>query len=404
MMGSSASKDTATTQQKFLIGSLTRKSDLDQKFFKLSYHCLTQSPTSLTENRDIDLHEKNEKCFTENQHIQHEIMDLGNNDAVESIGCRAVRGDNKRSSKILNHNYDNECMVSVPDLFLPILGSKKLVCAQTYVAWRSIMDLEKLKSLLVKRRLIYLVQVDDFPDFLNNFRVPFHSEEITIFDLAEKFLGVFFTGMTVKWIQSLSIAERKWDITSRHHKKTGKFQYLVTDFFPLLANICPKDGYCIMGLIWSDLYPKEELNFVLGEAHNSFKSGIVSFGRFEPKTYIEGIHQDIISVTTEVVWKLLKCLSHELCHLFGMAHCDFFGCTMNGSGSVKDAMDQPLFLCPVCVRKLQHICKFDILERYENMEKFLVEMNKQFPSERWNRSMVWIQNCLKYLKTTATYL
>ncbi|OWF53097.1 archaemetzincin-2-like [Mizuhopecten yessoensis] len=371
-MGSTASKDTTSPQQKFLIGNLSRKSDVDLKFYQLSYHCLQNSP-SMIDNRNRDRKrkglEKNRKQIQKSQgkHVENEINHLEHCDSLESRLKARKDVDEKLSQNISHECVGDDALITFPDLFVPILGTKKLMCTQTYVAWRSIMDLEKLKSLFVKKRTIYLVQVDSFPDFLSNFRILFDSEEMTLFELAQTFLQVFFTGMRVKWIEEVSIAQKKWNINSRHHEKTGKFQYLVTDFFPLLPKVCPKDGYCIMGLTWADLYPKEELNFVLGEAHNPFKSGMVSFGRFEPKSYNEETHKDVTSVTTEVVWKLLKCLSHELCHLFGMAHCDFFSCTMNGSGSVGEAMDQPLFLCPVCTRKLQHICKFDILERYEKI-------------------------------------
>ncbi|XP_069133112.1 archaemetzincin-2-like [Argopecten irradians] len=395
-MGSASSKSKVSQQQRFLIGTLNKKSDLNQKFYELSYNCLRSK--SLDDSiKESDQYRNNEVQKSERQGSH------GDHSMEERLSFTET--EDKRSSDDINNVICASVgALSGPELFLPILGSKKLMCTQTYVAWRSIMDLEKIKSLLIKKRTIYLVQVDDFPEFLLNFRVLFNSEELTISNLAQKFLEAFFTGMDVQWMESISIASKKWNITSRHHKKTKKFQYLVTDFFPLLQKVCPKDGYCIMGLIWTDLFPKEELNFVLGEAHNPFKSGMVSFGRFEPKSYNEETHQDVTAVTTDVLWKLLKCLSHELCHLFGMAHCDFFSCTMNGSGSVKEAMDQPLFLCPVCVRKLQHICKFDIVQRYERMEQFLVEMNRTFPSENWNNSLVWIQRCLRYLKTTVTHL
>ena len=45
--------------------------------------------------------------------------------------------------------------------------------------------------------------------------------------------------------------------------------------------------------------------------------------------------------------------SHKICHVFGMAHYSYFACAVNESKSVLQAENQPLFLCPVCLRKLQ---------------------------------------------------
>ena len=63
-----------------------------------------------------------------------------------------------------------------------------------------------------------------------------------------------------------------------------------------------------------------------------------------------------------------------------MTHCVFFKCLMNESDSIPLAESQPLFLCPVCLRKLRKVLKFDIQSRYEkilaqlkNLEKKLVD-------------------------------
>ena len=53
--------------------------------------------------------------------------------------------------------------------------------------------------------------------------------------------------------------------------------------------------------------------------------------------------------------------------MFGLAHCSFFHCLMNESSSIPEAESQPLFLCPVCLRKMHKALKFDILTRYSAM-------------------------------------
>ena len=47
--------------------------------------------------------------------------------------------------------------------------------------------------------------------------------------------------------------------------------------------------------------------------------------------------------------------------------CSYFTCAMNESKSVLQAENQPLVLCPVCLRKLQKAVGFDVVERYTRL-------------------------------------
>ena len=51
-----------------------------------------------------------------------------------------------------------------------------------------------------------------------------------------------------------------------------------------------------------------------------------------------------------------------------MHHCTFFACLMNESSSVVQAQNQPLFLCPVCLRKLHKFLQFPIVTRYKMLK------------------------------------
>ena len=53
-----------------------------------------------------------------------------------------------------------------------------------------------------------------------------------------------------------------------------------------LKSHLPADGYCIVGLTWVDLYPGDEWNFVLGESSCVDGCAVMSFGHFEPQSYI----------------------------------------------------------------------------------------------------------------------
>jgi archaemetzincin len=55
--------------------------------------------------------------------------------------------------------------------------------------------------------------------------------------------------------------------------------------------------------------------------------------------------------------------------MFGLAHCTYFNCLMNGSNHLVESDRRPLHLCPVCLRKLQWSIDFDLLKRYTELEQ-----------------------------------
>jgi archaemetzincin len=65
-----------------------------------------------------------------------------------------------------------------------------------------------------------------------------------------------------------------------------------------------------------------------------------------------------------------KVLAHETCHMFGILHCIYFKCLMNGSNHLEESDRRPLHLCPVDLRKLHYSIGFDINQRYRNLLEF----------------------------------
>jgi len=77
-------------------------------------------------------------------------------------------------------------------------------------------------------------------------------------------------------------------------------------------------------------------------------------------------------LSCKILRRLLRAMSHEICHVFGLSHCQYFSCTMNTSSSVLHTDTQPLLLCPVCLRKLQLSLNFRVKERYQKLLEFLL--------------------------------
>jgi archaemetzincin len=90
-----------------------------------------------------------------------------------------------------------------------------------------------------------------------------------------------------------------------------------------LKQIKPPSAFCILGISNVDLY-KEGFNFLYGLAFKKAGTGIFSFARYDPA--FEGQKPDPQSWFMRSTYVMV----HELSHLFGLAHCIYYECTMNG--------------------------------------------------------------------------
>lgn len=61
----------------------------------------------------------------------------------------------------------------------------------------------------------------------------------------------------------------------------------------------------------------------------------------------------------------MRALAHETTHMFGIKHCIYYRCLMNGSNHMEETDASPLHLCPVCLRKVQWSTGLD--DRYRTL-------------------------------------
>ena len=176
---------------------------------------------------------------------------------------------------------------------------------QTYRMWKAAMDLTFRFWRLRKRQSIYIQPLDTFPSFVNELSWQELDESNQFFQLLSEFMGIFFSGMNVHVLPSVNMEEAGWSITTRNHKITGKKQYLASDVNCSLGKHMPKDGFCMLGISWTDLYPQEDLNFVLGEAAVKYNSATFCFGNYEPKSYVDG-QEPITEIDGTILWRMIK--------------------------------------------------------------------------------------------------
>ena len=192
----------------------------------------------------------------------------------------------------------------------------------------------------------------------------FNERDGPSLDQLRRFAAAFFM-MDVVVLPPLDWAQDH--ITSRRNPWTGQTQFLTGDIINALAARLPKDAFALLGITMMDLYPDSSWNFVFGQASTWDRVGVYSFARYDPRFY----GQSPSAASRKLVLRRsCKVLAHETSHMFGIEHCVWFRCLMNGSNHLAESDARPLHLCPVDLRKLQWSIGFDVVERYRRLRDF----------------------------------
>jgi archaemetzincin len=193
-----------------------------------------------------------------------------------------------------------------------------------------------------------------------------------------RFCAAYF-GLEAAVLPSLDL--RRARITRRRGPGTDAGQILTADVLALLKARLPADAYALVAVTMEDLYPAPNWNYVFGQASLRDRVAVYSFARYDPRRYGD----------TRADWSRIllrrSChiLAHETGHMFGIAHCIWYRCVMNGSNHLAEFDGQPLHLCPVDLRKLQWSVGFDAAKRYRGLLAFYEEAGFTDEAE-WMRS------------------
>ena len=193
--------------------------------------------------------------------------------------------------------------------------------------------------------------------------------------------------------------KKKYYIESR--RKDEKYQLNIVSLIRFVGSIAPDEALCTIALTMSDLYEAKADLFVAGMAAGNHRVGVFSFYRYDPNVqfspefWYETTYTEIKCSDDEKKRLLLarscRLLVHEIAHVLGVGHCIYYECCMNGSGHLEEDFRQPMFLCPVDLHKLETLCGFDILQRYQKLRNFFEKFG--LASEQ-----IWIEKRLEYIK------
>ena len=83
-----------------------------------------------------------------------------------------------------------------------------------------------------------------------------------------------------------------------------------------------------------DLYPYDTWNYVFGWANYVSRTGVFSFGRYHPN--FDGNESTSEDPENELLENACYVMVHEIGHMYGLTHCTFYECIMNGFNSYDE--------------------------------------------------------------------
>jgi archaemetzincin len=223
------------------------------------------------------------------------------------------------------------------------------------------------------RNKIYLQPLGQFP-----------KGQISLLDKLDDYAAAYFC-MEVKTLEPLDI--RQSNLTIRRNPYTGNQQILTSDILNLLKKNVPADAFCVLAITMEDLYPEPSWNFVFGQASLRERVGVYSFARYDPAFYGQKRNKDYEKI---LLRRSCRVLAHETGHMFGLHHCIYFRCVLNGSNHLQESDSRPLQLCPVCLRKLQYSIGFDVVNRYSKLFHF-------YKNNGLKDEAQWLKRRLEYI-------
>lgn len=223
-------------------------------------------------------------------------------------------------------------------------------------------------------------------------------------------------------------------------------QLNLNDLLDCAINILPDDAYALLMLVDYDLYEDEDDDFCCGRAYGGSRVALVSSARYNPLLFLEegidihhmwpaahcaayvasqcdlptkkkkttpkrnddmpdsSLHKAVAAFNASLsisytqpdllhgLWLfcLARTASHELGHCFGMDHCVYHACVMQGSASVAEDLRQPPYLCPICAKKNSQAVEEGsnkVFEEERYMHEAAVEMT--VICGKWKHVGVW---------------
>jgi archaemetzincin len=140
---------------------------------------------------------------------------------------------------------------------------------------------------------------------------------------------------------------RSFNLRTRYNENAKHSQICVPSILNLLKKIVPYDARCLIALTMYDLYGDDTDLFIAGLAMGNCRVAAFSLYRYDPYLTFNDADwfdcklrnateskTEIIQRRNLLLLRACRLLTHEICHLFGIPHCIFYSCLINGSGDL----------------------------------------------------------------------
>ena len=225
-----------------------------------------------------------------------------------------------------------------------------------------------------KRHTIYLLPIGEFPEDAGPPLADLRAYAAAFFQREVKVLPAY--------------VPHDLEFEPRKNPHSGQRQVLTGSIMDFLKTKLPADAYCLLGVTMTDLYPQRSWNFVFGQASLANRVSVYSFARYDPAFWGDERGKNYRNI---ILQRSCKVLVHETAHMFGLPHCIYYDCIVNGSNGMTETDAQPQHLCPVCLRKLHHAIGFDAVKRYQELAGF-------YRHHKWYEESDWVQRQLARTK------
>ena len=202
-----------------------------------------------------------------------------------------------------------------------------------------------------------------------------NEEEMRVFLM---FASAFFQGTPLEVLPLVPIDS----LGVETQENSSGIQYHAEQIIKKLRK--PRDSQCMLAITLKDLYPRDSSNFVCGSAGTD--KGVFSFNRYCPP-YLSPEEAHELNLYCGC-----KTLVHEVSHMFGLKHCIYYKCLMNGNNGDESS---PGYLCAVCLRKLQSTLKFNLADRF----RALAEVIAGRPHRKWQKLLSYYEDMLRRLSS-----
>jgi archaemetzincin len=165
-------------------------------------------------------------------------------------------------------------------------------------------------------------------------------------------------------------------------------QIFAPDVFQWLVPRLADDAQAVVAVTMLDVYPRDDVWFLFGQASLTERVAVVSFARFDPAFYGEGrqaVWRERLFARTAFI------LIHEIGHTFGLSHCTFYECPFAGVNSHREIDRRPLHACPVCLRKLHAALAFDPAVREDQLADMFESLGFTDEAAWSKRRATWIR-------------